>query len=112
VIEDNQDAADLLEIWLTQMGHQVRVARNGLEGLELVRDVVPQVVLCDLGLPGMSGVEVCEQVRALQLPTQPLMVALTGWGMTDDRRRTQAAGFDHHLVKPVTADSLLAILRN
>lgn len=112
VIEDNEDAVELLEILLTDIGHQVAVARNGLEGLELVRDVVPQVVLCDLGLPGMSGVEVCQRVRALQLPSQPMMVALTGWGMTEDRRRTHAVGFDHHLVKPVTADSLLEILRS
>jgi CheY-like chemotaxis protein len=93
------------------MGHQVRVARNGLEGLALVSETVPQVVLCDIGLPGMSGLEVCDRVRALPLPLQPLMVALTGWGMTEDRRRTQGVGFDHHLVKPVTADSLLEILR-
>lgn len=112
VIEDNGDAAELMELWLTQMGHSVRVAPNGLEGLTLVRDVVPQVVLCDLGLPGMSGLEVCERVRALELPIQPMMVALTGWGMTEDRRRTQDVGFDHHLVKPVTADSLLEILGN
>lgn len=112
LIEDNDDAAELLEILLTQLGHHVHLARTGLEGLALVREVVPQVVLCDLGLPGMSGLEVCEHVRALQLPAQPLMVALTGWGMTEDRRRTQGVGFDHHLVKPVTADSLLEILRS
>lgn len=111
VIEDNDDAAGLLETWLTHMGHDVRVARNGLEGLALVRDVAPRVVLCDLGLPGMSGLEVCERVRALELPSQPVMVAVTGWGMTEDRRRTQEVGFDHHLVKPVSADSLLEILQ-
>jgi signal transduction histidine kinase len=111
LIEDNEDAADLLAIWLGQMGHQVRVGRNGPEGLALVRDVAPHVVLCDLGLPGMSGLEVCERIRALELPSQPVMVALTGWGMTEDRRRTREVGFDHHLVKPVTSDSLLDILR-
>ncbi len=110
VVEDNLDAAELMEIWLTQMGHQVRVARNGIEGLNLVREVAPQVVLCDLGLPGMSGLEVCEGVRGLELPAQPVMVALTGWGMTEDRRRTHEVGFDHHLVKPVTAEALLEIL--
>ncbi|HEX6244164.1 MAG TPA: response regulator, partial [Polyangiales bacterium] len=110
LIEDNADAAELLEIWLTQMGHHVRVARDGLEGLALVGEVVPQVVLCDLGLPGMGGLEVCERVRALELPSQPVMVALTGWGMTEDRRRTQGVGFDHHLVKPVTAEALLEVL--
>jgi signal transduction histidine kinase len=112
LIEDNEDAAELLAIWLDQIGHHVRVARTGPEGLALVREFAPQVVLCDLGLPGMSGLEVCEHVRVLELPYQPVMVALTGWGMTEDRRRTREVGFNHHLVKPVSADSLLDILRN
>jgi signal transduction histidine kinase len=112
LIEDNEDAADLLGIWLGEMGHHVRVARNGRDGLALVHEVVPQVVFCDLGLPDMSGLEVCAQVRALDLPAQPVMVALTGWGMAEDRRRTREIGFDRHLVKPVTADSLLEILRD
>jgi signal transduction histidine kinase len=111
VIEDNEDAADMLELLLEQMGHYVQVARNGTEGLALVREALPQLVFCDLGLPGLSGLEVCEQVRALKLPSPPLMVALTGWGMEEDRRRTREAGFDHHLVKPVAADALREILR-
>jgi CheY-like chemotaxis protein len=93
------------------MGHQVRLGRNGPEGLALVREFAPQVVLCDLGLPGMSGLEVCQHVRALELSRQPMMVALTGWGMAEDRRRTREAGFDHHLVKPVTTESLRGVLQ-
>ena len=111
VVEDNDDAADLLVLVLEQMGHQVRLGRNGPEGLALVREFAPQVVLCDLGLPGMSGLEVCQHVRALELSRQPMMVALTGWGMAEDRRRTREAGFDHHLVKPVTTESLRGVLQ-
>ncbi|MEY2931515.1 MAG: hypothetical protein RL033_2264, partial [Pseudomonadota bacterium] len=111
VIEDNEDAAELLGLWLEQLGHRVRIGRSGPEGLALLREEVPELVFCDLGLPGMGGVEVCQQVRALALPAQPVMVALTGWGMKEDRERTRAAGFDHHLVKPVASDALLRILR-
>ncbi|HEY6177933.1 MAG TPA: response regulator [Kofleriaceae bacterium] len=109
VIEDNDDAADTLAMWLENMGHSVQVARTGPEGLELVRASRPQLVLCDVGLPGMDGVEVCRHVKALPA-TPPVMVALTGWGMEADRKRTRDAGFDHHLVKPVAPDKLRDIL--
>jgi signal transduction histidine kinase len=111
VIEDNDDAADTLAMWLESMGHQVRVARTGHEGVNLVREARPQLVLCDLGLPGMDGIEVCRRVFALQMPSRPVMVALTGLGMETDRRRTGEVGFDRHLVKPVAPDALRAILR-
>ncbi|HEX7840976.1 MAG TPA: response regulator [Kofleriaceae bacterium] len=110
IIEDNDDAADTLAMWLEEMGHSVKIARTGPEGLELVRDSRPQLVLCDVGLPGMDGVEVCRQVKALAMVSQPVMVALTGWGMEADRKRTREAGFDHHLVKPVAPDKLREIL--
>jgi signal transduction histidine kinase len=111
VIEDNDDAADTLALWLENMGHQVQVARTGPEGLALVRAARPDVVLCDVGLPGMDGVEVCQRVQDLSNGSRPIMVALTGWGMDADRRRTGEAGFDHHLVKPVALDKLREILR-
>ncbi|HEX3477643.1 MAG TPA: response regulator [Kofleriaceae bacterium] len=110
VIEDNDDAADTLAEWLETMGHSVRVARTGPEGVDLVREYQPRLVLCDIGLPGMDGVEVCRHVKALPIGTQPVMVALTGWGMEADRKRTREVGFDHHLVKPVAPDKLFAIL--
>jgi CheY-like chemotaxis protein/anti-sigma regulatory factor (Ser/Thr protein kinase) len=110
VIEDNDDAADTLAEWLETMGHSVRVARNGPEGVDLVREYQPRLVLCDIGLPGMDGVEVCRHVKALPIASQPVMVALTGWGMDADRKRTREVGFDHHLVKPVAPDKLFAIL--
>jgi signal transduction histidine kinase len=109
VIEDNDDAADTLAEWLETMGHSVRVARSGPEGVDLVREYQPRLVLCDIGLPGMDGVEVCRQVKQLPIG-QPVMVALTGWGMEADRKRTREVGFDHHLVKPVAPDKLFAIL--
>lgn len=111
VIEDNDDIADTLADLLRAHGHDVRVARNGAEGLELVQAAQPNVVLCDLGLPGMDGLELCRNVRGLALATQPVMVALTGWSRDDDRRRTTAAGFDHHLVKPVSSHKLDTVLR-
>ncbi|HWO20219.1 MAG TPA: response regulator [Kofleriaceae bacterium] len=112
VIEDNDDAADTLTLWLEEMGHRVRLARNGPDGLAMVREGRPDLVLCDVGLPGMDGVEVCRRIRALAGERPPVMVALTGWGMEEDRRRTREAGFEHHLVKPVGPDQLRAILKD
>jgi signal transduction histidine kinase len=112
VVEDNEDAADTLALWLEEMGHNVRVGRTGPEGLQLVKEARPDVVLCDIGLPDMDGVEVCRRVKAIEGGSPPVMVALTGWGMESDRRRTSEAGFEHHLVKPVVPDQLRAILKS
>jgi CheY-like chemotaxis protein len=110
VIEDNDDAADMLAMWLENMGHDVQVARSGPEGLALVRETQPDIVLCDIGLPEMDGIEVCRRVQDLPIAIRPMMVALTGWGMDADQRRTGEVGFDHHLVKPVSLDKLREIL--
>ncbi len=111
VIEDNEDVADTLAAWLQEMGHRVQVARTGSSGLELALVMRPHVVLCDIGLPEMNGVEVCQRVRQLAQDFRPIMVALTGWGKDEDRKRTRDAGFDHHLVKPVALDILSEVLR-
>jgi CheY-like chemotaxis protein len=110
VVEDNDDIAEVLGEWLVELGHAVRVARAGQDGVELVRERVPDLVICDLGLPDVDGAEVCRQVRRLPLGHQPVMVALTGWGREDDVRSTREAGFDHHLVKPVATDKLEVLL--
>lgn len=110
VIEDNNDVADTLASWLEEMGHRVRVARTGRSGLELTLAMKPEIVLCDVGLPDIDGIEVCQRVRELSREHRPLMVALTGWGKDEDRKRTHDAGFDHHLVKPVPLDTLAALL--
>jgi signal transduction histidine kinase len=111
VIEDSDDVAETLAMWLEGLGHRVQVAKNGPNGIDLVVKSHPDLVLCDLGLPEMDGIEVCRRVRRLSLDAQPRMVALTGWGREDDRRRTREAGFDDHLVKPVAAEKLQSVLR-
>jgi CheY-like chemotaxis protein len=110
VIEDNRDSAEVLTLWLRSRGDSVHFAHTGIDGLELIKKVRPQVVLCDIGLPGMDGIEICRRVRATLPEPQPVMVALTGWGMEEDRRRTKQTGFDHHLVKPVVPETLFELL--
>jgi signal transduction histidine kinase len=109
VVEDNYDSADTIALWLEQLGHRVDVARTGPEGVALILKVRPDLVLCDIGLPGMDGVEVCQRV-VQEMPVAPTMIALTGWGMESDRSRTVAAGFHQHLVKPVDPDKLRRML--
>ncbi len=110
VVDDNVDAAETLAMLLEVKGHQIRVAHTGLESIDLVREFHPDVVLLDIGLPGIDGYEVARRVRSDALPSQPLLVALTGWGAQSDRDKAKAAGFDHHLVKPVDFAELQAVL--
>jgi signal transduction histidine kinase len=112
IIEDNEDVAESLKDLLEDTGHTVWAALSGSDGINLVQEVRPNVVLCDLGLPHMGGVEICRRIRALTIERPPLMVAITGWGREEDHRRTREAGFDHHLVKPVAVDSLDKVLRS
>ena len=111
VIEDNPDIADTLGAWLEDLRHEVHVARSGAAGLDLVVKHRPDLVLCDLGLPEIDGLEVCRRIRTLQGSSPPRMVALTGWGREGDRRRTRDVGFDEHLVKPVSAEKLREVLQ-
>src|SRR5262249_34191753 len=94
---------------IEHLGHDVQVARTGPDGVALILEARPDVVLCDIGLPGMDGVDVCRSV-VQGMPAPPVMVALTGWGMEADRSRTLGAGFRHHLVKPVEPDVLRTVL--
>jgi signal transduction histidine kinase len=112
VVEDNDDVADTLATWLERAGHRVTIARTGPQGLELALAIRPQLVLCDVGLPEMDGIEVCQRVRQGGGDYRPTMVALTGWGKEEDRKRTADAGFDHHLVKPVALKLLSEVLGN
>jgi len=109
VVEDNEDSADMMSAWLEQLGHEVRTARNGRDAVALVLEARPHVVLCDIGLPEMDGIDVCRSI-VHEMPAPPVMVALTGWGMEGDRRRTVEAGFKHHLVKPVAPEQLRSVL--
>jgi CheY-like chemotaxis protein len=111
VVEDNDDSRATLEHLLRFDGFQVLTAADGKAGLELIRQERPDVALLDIGLPGMSGYEVAKQVRA-EFDGQPIrLIALTGYGRAEDHTSVMAAGFDEHLVKPVSRDDLLKVLR-
>ena len=110
IVDDNRDAADSLGLLLGMLGADVRVARDGAEALEALQGYDPAVVLLDIGMPGMDGFEVARRIRARSTTRRPAIVALTGWGQPEDRRRTKEAGFDHHLVKPADLVALQGIL--
>jgi signal transduction histidine kinase/DNA-binding response OmpR family regulator len=100
VVDDNVDGAESLATLLKLLGHEVHVAHDGPAALRATADVRPEVVFLDIGLPGMDGYEVARRLRRPGR-NEALLVALTGYGQDEDRRRSREAGFDHHLVKPV-----------
>ncbi len=102
VVDDNEDAADSLVVLLGLAGHETHVARDGPEAIERAEAVRPQAILLDIGLPGLNGYEVCRRLRAETWGVEMAIIALTGWGQDEDRRRSASAGFDGHLVKPAT----------
>ncbi|HZR07447.1 MAG TPA: CHASE domain-containing protein [Myxococcales bacterium] len=111
VVDDNLDAADTLAEAVRLDGHEVRVAHDGPSALEEAREFVPDVVLLDIGLPGMDGYEVVQKLRELPQTREAQIVALTGFGQQSDRQRALAAGFDDHLVKPADLETVTAVLR-
>jgi CheY-like chemotaxis protein len=111
IVEDNPDARDTLRRILELSGHRVRVAADGVSALEAVRQAAPEIALIDLGLPQMDGYELARRIHAeYDAARRPYLVALTGYGLPEDRSRTREAGFDLHLVKPVDAATLAAAL--
>ncbi|MGE0758697.1 MAG: response regulator, partial [Pirellulaceae bacterium] len=111
VVDDNAAAAKMLSLLLRKMGpHHIELAHDGPRALELARDFQPDIVLLDIGLPRMSGYEVAQQLRELPRSSPLLLVALTGYGSDEDRRRSQLAGFDEHLIKPPALESLQQLL--
>ena len=110
VIEDNVDAADTLRDYLTLRGHEVRVAYSGPEGLAEAGRFLPELVLCDIGLPGMDGWAVARALRAAPGTAGARLVAVTGYGTEEDQRLSAEAGFEAHLVKPLDLDVLEALL--
>jgi PAS domain S-box-containing protein len=110
VVDDNVDAAESLAILLRMEGHDVRVAHDGAAALAAVEAERPDIVLLDIGMPVMNGYEVAQHLRQRPGLEPLLLVAMTGWGQEEDRRRSQEAGFDHHLVKPVEPDALHKLL--
>src|SRR5688572_20736838 len=109
VVDDNQDAADSLGTLLGVMGYDVRIAYDGPEAIVAADEFRPAVALLDIGLPKLSGYDIARHVRSRQ-GEQVLLVAITGWGQEDDRRRAREAGFDHHFTKPADFEVLLELI--
>jgi CheY-like chemotaxis protein len=110
VVDDNRDSADSLALWLELAGHEVRTAYSGPETLDVAEGFQPAVVLLDIGMPGMNGYDVARRLREQPATRTALLIAMTGWGQDEDRRRSQEAGFDQHLVKPVDPENLKNLL--
>lgn len=110
VVDDNRDAVESMIAVLALEGHDVTAAYDGEEAIALGNQVRPQVVLMDIGMPGMTGHEACRHIRTLDWGERATILALSGWGQEEDRRESMEAGFDAHLVKPVDMDVLLEML--
>jgi CheY-like chemotaxis protein len=110
IADDNPDAAESLALLLRLAGHEVEIARDGLEAVAAADRCRPDVILLDLGMPRLDGCGACRQIRTWPWARQVPIVALTGWGQDQDRQRSCEAGFDRHLVKPVDPAELLRLL--
>lgn len=111
VVDDNADAAEVLVALLEMDGHELRVAYDGPQALELAEHFMPEVVFLDIGMPGMSGLEVARNIRARPTLAHVTLIALTGWGGDADRAASTSAGFDYHLTKPSNFDDISALLK-
>jgi CheY-like chemotaxis protein len=110
VVDDNEDSAESLTILLSLAGHKTHTAYDGLEALEAAETFRPDMILLDIGLPKLNGFEVARKIREQPWGQAMVLVALTGWGQEEDRRRSREAGFNHHLTKPVDLDTLSELL--
>ncbi len=112
VVDDNRDSANSLAMVLSLDGHDVRRAYDGVDALEIAPQFCPEVVLLDIGMPRLDGYAVARELRRQAWASEVVLVALTGWGQVEDKRRATEAGFDGHLVKPVKPDDLRDLLRD
>ncbi len=112
VVDDSSDSAESLSVMLAFEGHETKTAHDGPSALELARAFRPQVTLLDIGLPGMSGYEVARRLRKQPGGRKTTLIALTGYGQEEDRRKSREAGFDHHLTKPVNYDTLASLINS
>ena len=111
VADDNCDAGETLAMLLRLDGHEVHVANDGLEAVEMFGRVQPEVVILDIGMPGLSGHEVARRIREMHSERPVILIAVTGWGQKADKDRAAASGFDHHFTKPVEPTVLSALLQ-
>jgi CheY-like chemotaxis protein len=110
VADDNLDAGETLAMLLRLDGHEVHVANDGLEAVEVFKRVQPDVAILDIGMPGLSGHEVARRIRELGSEPPVTLIAVTGWGQKADKDRAMASGFDHHFTKPVEPTVLSRLL--
>jgi signal transduction histidine kinase/CheY-like chemotaxis protein len=110
IVDDNQDSADSLSMLLQIMGNEVHTAYDGEQAVQVAEAARPEVVLLDLAMPKLNGYEVCRRIREQPWGRTAILIALTGWGQEADRRRTEEAGFDRHIVKPVEPRALMQLL--
>ncbi|WP_406698787.1 ATP-binding protein [Singulisphaera sp. Ch08] len=110
IVDDNEDTVKCMARLLRLKGHEVATASTGLEAVERVSDFKPEIVLLDIGLPGMDGYQVAQKLRAEKACKDLLIIAISGYGQEEDRRRSTSSGFDHHLVKPIDHDALLSLI--
>jgi PAS domain S-box-containing protein len=110
IVDDNRDNVESLRLLLGLMGHDVRVAHDGFEGISAAEIFRPDIVLLDIGMPKLDGNEVCKRIRTYDWGRELVLIAQTGWGQVEDRRRTAAAGFDYHMVKPIDHEALSKLL--
>ncbi|MGZ5848261.1 MAG: ATP-binding protein [Ramlibacter sp.] len=111
LVDDNVDAADTLALVLEMDGCHTRTVHDGPQALVAAREFAPDVVLLDIGLPGLNGYEVARRLRQDPRFVETVLIAITGWGAAEDRRRAQEVGFDHHLTKPIDLEALRPLLR-
>jgi CheY-like chemotaxis protein len=110
VADDNVDAGESLAMLLQLDGHEVQLAHNGPEALALFERMGPEIAILDIGMPGLSGYEVAQRIRARQRDQHVTLIAVTGWGQESDKARAAEAGFDHHFTKPVDLAALAALI--
>jgi CheY-like chemotaxis protein len=106
VVDDVPDSVESLSTLLRLLGQEVRAAYDGPEAIRVAEDFQPDLILLDIGMPGMSGLDVCRELRKRPATSRTRIVALTGYGQEEDRRRSKEAGFDRHIVKPLDPDAL------
>lgn len=111
IVDDNEDSAMTLAMLFEIIGDKTQTAHDGLEAVKIANTFRPEIILLDIGLPGLNGYEVAERIRQQLWGEAMILVALTGWGQVEDRQKSSAAGFDAHMVKPVDHDALLALLQ-
>ena len=110
VADDNRDGAEIMALLLQQYGYDVSIAHSGTDALAAAARYQPEIAILDIGMPGMSGYDLAQRIRGEAWGKHMLLIALTGWGQEEDKRKALDAGFDHHLIKPIDPDALEALM--